>query len=159
VDAGADGVLVLPPHGNVDLPRYYDTVVAAAGETPVLAYHFPTFSSPGISVAALRNLPVVGVKDSSGDPDRLLETLTTWDKPIYTGSAALLALAGPLGAAGAMLALGNVVPELAIRAWGGDVAAQLELTSTHLTAKGGFPRTIKALTAERFGTSPAVRMG
>jgi len=160
-DLGADGVLVLSPPGADDPRPYYDTVAkaaAAAGGVPVLAYHFPKASLPGIPVSVLADLPVDGAKDSSGDAQRLLETLTTWDRPLYTGSSALLALAGPAGCAGAILSLANADPEGCIAAFNGDAAAQRALMPAHLEAQAAFPRGIKSLTARRFGTSSVARM-
>ena len=100
-----------------------------------------------------------GLKDSSGDPDRLLETLDVWDRPLYVGSSALLALAGPLGCAGAILALANAEPERCAAAFAGDARAQRELASPHRRSLARFPAGIKDLTAERFGTSATVRLG
>ena len=93
---GADAVLVLSPPRVADPSAYYDVVVRSAGDLPVLAYHFPKASEPGIPVDVLPKLPVAGIKDSSGDPDRLLAELE-WGKPVYTGSSAILSFAGPLG--------------------------------------------------------------
>ncbi|HET6795128.1 MAG TPA: dihydrodipicolinate synthase family protein, partial [Acidimicrobiales bacterium] len=112
IGSGADGVLVLSPPGSAGLAAYYEAVAEAAGGWPVLAYHYPVVSSPGITVDELVTLPVDGAKDSSGEAERLLDTLTRWDKPLYTGSAAMLSAAGPLGCAGAILALANAEPEL-----------------------------------------------
>jgi dihydrodipicolinate synthase/N-acetylneuraminate lyase len=158
---GADAVLALSPPGATDVRRYYDSVADAAADTPVLAYHYPAVSAPGIAVSALADLPVAGCKDSSGDPDRLLATLALpdWTGALYTGSSAILALAGPLGCAGAILALANAEPELCAAAFAGDAGAQRALTPAHLAARASFPAGIKQLTAERFGTSTVTRMG
>ena len=158
-DQGADAVLALSPPGQDDSRRYYEQVARAAGDVPVLAYHFPAVSPPGIPVAALADLPVAGAKDSSGDADRLLETLSSWDRPVYVGSSALLALAGPLGCAGAILSLANVEPELCVAAFAGDAAAQLELAPHHKAAAVRLPEGLKELMRRRFGTSPVVRVG
>jgi len=158
-DEGADGVLALSLLGSADLLAYYAAIARAAGPAPVLAYHYPQVSAPGIALGVLRDLPVQGSKDSSGDPDRLLETLTTWDQPLYTGAASLLALAGPLGCAGAILALANAEPEDCIAAFGGDAAAQLRLAAGNKAAKAAFPSGIKNLTAARYSTSAVCRMG
>ncbi|HWD08794.1 MAG TPA: dihydrodipicolinate synthase family protein [Actinomycetota bacterium] len=158
-DGGADAVLALSPPGAVDVRPYYDTVAGAAGEVPVLAYHFPAVSPPGIPVAVLGDLPVAGCKDSSGDADRLVETLDSWGQPLYVGSSALLALAGPLGAAGAILALANAEPERCAAAFAGDADAQLGLAGSHREAARAFPKGIKTMTAARFGTSAVTRMG
>lgn len=157
-DAGADGFLVLSPPGSRDLPRYYAAVREAAGDRPLLAYHFPSTSSPGIPLESLPALPVDGCKDSSGDAGRLLLTRSSFDRPLYVGSDALLALAGPLGCAGAILALANAEPERCIAAFSGDAGAQLALAGPHRRCAGRFPEGIKSLAAERFCTSTTQRL-
>jgi 4-hydroxy-tetrahydrodipicolinate synthase len=158
-DHGADGVLVLSPPGSADLRGYYEAVAAAAGDLPVLAYHFPMASAPGIPVELLPELPVQGVKDSSGDPGRLLAELDGFDGWLYTGSAALLLQAGALGCSGAIVALANAEPERCVAAFGGDAAAQRGLAPAHHAARAAFPVSLKALVADRFGTSRAFRQG
>jgi 4-hydroxy-tetrahydrodipicolinate synthase len=159
VAAGADAVLALSPPGAPDPRPYYERVAEAAGAKPVLAYHFPAVSPPGIPVPALAELPVSGCKDSSGDGDRLLETVSTWPRPLYVGSSALLALAGPLGCAGAILTLANAEPERCAAAFAGDAKAQLALADAHRESAVALPAGIKRLTARRFGTSTVRRMG
>lgn len=158
-DGGADGFLVLSPPRTADPRAYYERVAEAAGDLPVLAYHFPAASAPGIAVDVLADLAVQGTKDSSGDPDRLLEELQSFDRPLYVGSSALLALAGPLGVQGAILALANAEPERCAAAFAGDALAQRELAPAHLAARRAFPAGIKRLSAERFGTSASSRLG
>ena len=79
-------------------------------------------------------------------------------KPLYVGSSALLALAGPLGCSGAILALANAEPELCIAAFSGDAGAQRALAPAHLAANERFPAGLKELVATRFGTSAATRL-
>jgi 4-hydroxy-tetrahydrodipicolinate synthase len=162
VDHGADGLLVLSPPATPDPRPYYDAVAKVAGRAPVLAYHFPAVSAPGIPLPALRELPVAGIKDSSGDPDRLLATLLALDgtdAAVYVGSSALLALAGPLGATGAILALANAEPEACAAAFAGDARAQRSLAPAHFEAQRAFPTGLKAMVARRFGTSTTARVG
>jgi 4-hydroxy-tetrahydrodipicolinate synthase len=155
---GADAVLVLSPPRSLDLDGYYRTVTTAADGTPVLGYHYPVASPPGIPVEALSKLPIVGLKDSSGDPERLLRELEEWDRPLYTGASALLSFAGPLGCTGAILALANAEPERCIEAFDGDAGAQRALTLAHVAAHDAFPRGLKQLVADRFGTSAVARI-
>lgn len=155
---GADAVLVLSPPGSRRLGEYYQAAVAAAGEMPVLGYHFPGSSAPGIPVEALPSLPIRGLKDSSGDPERLLVELEEFGGWLYTGSSAILAYAGPLGATGAILALANAEPEACVAAFGGDVGAQRRLLPSHRYAGEEVPRNVKQLAAEKYGTSPACRV-
>jgi 4-hydroxy-tetrahydrodipicolinate synthase len=158
-EEGADAVLALSPPGSADVRRYYDLVAAASGDVPLLAYHFPMFSPPGIPLDVLTSLPVAGCKDSSGDPGRLLDTLDVFDRPLYTGSSAILALAGPAGCTGAILSLANVDPERCIAAFAGDVDAQRHLASVRRAEGDEFPAGTKRLTAERFGVSTVMRVG
>ena len=58
---------------------------------PVLGYHIPWISSPGIPVSELAGLPIAGLKDSSGDPDRLLAEVARYSGRTYVG------LVGPAG--------------------------------------------------------------
>jgi 4-hydroxy-tetrahydrodipicolinate synthase len=157
IEHGADAVLVLSPPGPLDVRRYYEAVAKAATGTPVLAYHYPKVSPPGIAVRQLADLPVAGVKDSSGDAERLLYALHEYEGPIYTGSSVLLSYAGPLGCAGAILSLANIEPERCARAFNGDEVAQAGLIDAHLAAHERFPLRLKEMVAERFGTSAVCR--
>ena len=158
VSAGASAVLAWPPPGSTELVRYYGTVGEAAGGCPVLAYHIPRVSAPGIPVQALATLPVAGVKDSSGSADRLLDEMAHYRGATYVGSSALLALAGPMGAAGAILALANAEPERCCRAFAGDAIAQRELADGHLEIRSGGPAALKRMLAADRGTSPMARV-
>ncbi len=162
VKAGADAVLAFPPPGcgtspgadpaaepdRAELRAFFAAVARAAGDRPVLAYHIPWISAPGVPVNQLADLPIIGQKDSSGSPDRLLDELAHYDGDTYVGSSALLALAGPMGGAGAILAIANVVPELCVRAFGGDGDAQRKLADTHLAVRAGGPVAVKRILAE-----------
>jgi 4-hydroxy-tetrahydrodipicolinate synthase len=148
--AGADAVLAWPPPGSEDLDGYFAAVAAAAGGLPVLGYHIPWVSAPGIPVSALPGLPICGLKDSSGDPDRLLDEVAHYPGSTYVGSSAVLALAGPVGATGAILALANLEPELCGQAFAGDAAAQVRLTDAHLAVRaGGVPELKRLLAGQR----------
>jgi 4-hydroxy-tetrahydrodipicolinate synthase len=159
LDSGADATLTLSPAGVSDCRPYYEAVVNAAKELPVLGYHFPAVSSPGIALEYLNELPIVGLKDSSGDADRLVQTLATFDRPLYVGSATYLSLAGPLGATGAILALANVEPEQCAAAFAGDIAAQRGLVDLHLRSLEDFPLGVKMMVAERYRTPARLRAG
>lgn len=159
VKAGADAVLVAPPHRATGLGAYYGAVAKAAGTVPVLAYHFPGVAGGEVPVDALGELPVAGLKDSTGSAERLLHVLSTWDGWTYVGSSALVTLAGVLGATGAILAVANAYPEECALAFDGDGAAQRRLLDAHLAARRDFPHGLKALVARRFGTSSVARLG
>jgi 4-hydroxy-tetrahydrodipicolinate synthase len=137
----ADSLLVLSPT-DVDPAGFYRDVVSAAATCTVLAYHLPALSPPGIPADLVRTLPVGGIKDSSGDADRLAQ-LVHDGCPTFVGSPNLLSTAGPCGAAGALLALANSVPELCLDAWSGDEVAQRRLFDVHIASLVDFPATLK----------------
>jgi 4-hydroxy-tetrahydrodipicolinate synthase len=156
-DAGADAVLALSPRGQSDPRHYYEALVSAVS-VPVLAYHYPSLSAPGIPVSALDELGVAACKDSSADATRFLAEMTDAHLPIYVGSGALLSFAGPLGATGAILALANAEPERCVAAFAGDATAQRQLAPSLLACDARFPGAIKSLTAQRFKTPCAARL-
>jgi 4-hydroxy-tetrahydrodipicolinate synthase len=158
-EAGADAVLALCPPRVVDPRPYYQAVADAAGGLPALAYHFPRTAPPGIPVDALPDLPVQGMKDSSGDPERLLAELEVFGGWLYVGAASVVLLAGTLGCPGAILAVANVDPENAVAAFAGDAAGQRALFSAHKRVRDRFPFGLKQAIADRFGTSPVTRLG
>jgi 4-hydroxy-tetrahydrodipicolinate synthase len=156
--AGADAVLTWCPARAADLGGYFSAVRDAADGRPVIAYHNPWMPSAEIPVDALASLPVAGLKDSSGSPDRLLDELAHYPGATYVGSSGYLALAGPMGAEGALLALANVEPEGCARAFGGDAAAQRELAERHLEVRRGGPAAIKRMLATSQGISLVARL-
>src|SRR3954471_19001263 len=135
--AGADAVLALSPPGVAD-PRPYYEAVAKAATGPLLAYHFPGASLPGIPVELLPELPVSGLKDSSGDAARLLHERETFRGDLYTGAASLLMLAGAVGTDGGLLAVANSVPEDCVAALAGDVEAQIRIAAADRMASADF---------------------
>ncbi|HYN94985.1 MAG TPA: dihydrodipicolinate synthase family protein, partial [Pilimelia sp.] len=159
VAAGADAVLVAPPRFGPAPDAYFARVAEAAGGAPMLAYHWPGVAGGEVTLEALPGLPVAGLKDSSGDPGRLVRLLDLgWPGAVYTGSPALVGSAAWLGATGVLVATANAVPEDCLAAWDGDAAAQRRLLRTDLAARGGFARGIKEAMAGRFGTPLACRL-
>ena len=156
--AGADAVLALSPPGVADPRRYYERLAAAA-TGPLLAHHFPGASSPGIPVEVLADLPVAGLKDSSGDAARLLHEREVVRGDLWTGAASLLSLSGAVGVQGGLVAAANTAPEDCVAAFAGDAAAQLRVAAVDRAASVDFPAGYKRATAERFGVSAATRVG
>lgn len=153
---GADAVLALSPPGIADPKHYYEQIEASI-DIPLLAYHYPQVSPPGLPVEALRDLPVDGLKDSSGDAERLIREMDEFPANLYTGQHSLLLLAGGIGCSGAILALANLDVEGCTRAWQGDPEAQRRVVSKHgdVRSIAALKRKISALR----GTNPATRLG
>ena len=147
----------LPPPGSRDLTGYYEAVAGAARGRPALAYHFPRVSAPHPGGGA--GGPAGGRGQGlSGEPDRLLDELAHYPGATYVGSSAVLALAGPMGAAGAILALANIEPERCVAAFAGDAAAQLALADRHLEARRGGPPMLKTVLAAEQGIPAVTRL-
>ncbi len=159
LDAGADAVLALSPPQSSDARRYYALVADAAGGASVLAYHYPGASPPGLPVEVLAELPVQGLKDSSGDVRRLYDELEVFAGWLYTGSTNLVLLAGALHCAGVILAIANLQPELSVRAFRGEAEAQRQLVAAEDQVSGPWPHGLKRAVSARFGTSVTARMG
>ena len=158
-DGSADAVVALSPPQVSDPRPYYEAVAEAAAEVPVLAYHCPDFSPPGRCLEHLRELPVSGCKDSSGDATRFHQELAEFDGALHVGSPVLTPLAGTIGAAGALLAIANFDPERCIAAFEGDVEAQRSLIKPHLETMVRFPCLLKEFVAARFATTTTTRVG
>lgn len=123
--AGADAVLVITPHfyrgamTQVALFDYY-RAVADASSVPVLLYSMPDLTGVAIAPELVARLSehenIIGIKDSSGDVINLAETLrqVPSEFKVVTGSGPLLYAALNAGAAGAIVAVGCVAPQLAL---------------------------------------------
>jgi dihydrodipicolinate synthase/N-acetylneuraminate lyase len=159
IDAGADGVLVAPPRLGGALDGYYARVLEAAAGVPVLAYHYPGVAGGPVPVEALGTLGIAGIKDSSADPARLGHELSLGgDLAVYTGASALLGYASWLGAAGAIVAAANLVPQQCLAAWERDAAAQHAVLRAERESKA-LPGGLKEAMARQYGTSPVRRLG
>jgi 4-hydroxy-2-oxoglutarate aldolase len=155
--AGADAVLVLTPFyfksqmTHDALVTHY-RAVADASPVPVLLYNFTNVTamnmSPG-TVAALSAHPnIIGIKDSNGDVGQLAAIVARApaEFAVVVGSAATLYPSLVVGAAGAIVAVANVVPEVCVRlfdlarAGRHDEAKALQRRLTPLAAAvtGGF---------------------
>jgi 4-hydroxy-2-oxoglutarate aldolase len=141
-EAGADAALVLAPYYNRAnmTPNVLEThfmVVANSSPLPVFVYNIPQVSGIAHSPAWFSRVGmhpnIVGVKDSSGDIMNFTEIarVTPEGFHLLTGNAPTLLPALSVGAQGAILAAGNVIPQVfqgimqAFRA--GDLNKALEL--------------------------------
>jgi dihydrodipicolinate synthase/N-acetylneuraminate lyase len=153
---GAAAALVLSPQRG-DVREFYGEVVAAAGTMPVIAYHWPKVSPPGISIDDLKALKVAGLKDSTGDTERMLEVLTSFRKAFYAGNSSVIYYASALGCTGAILAAANLEPERCIDAFAGDIGAQRSLLAAHRIVSHLGVKGIKEELARKHGTSTVCR--
>lgn len=123
--AGAEAVLVITPHyyraamTQEALVGFY-TAVADAAPVPLLLYSMPALTGIKIEPATIARLSehqnIIGVKDSSNDVDGFAETvkLCSPEFAVLTGNGTVFLDALRVGATGAILAVGCVVPEMCV---------------------------------------------
>lgn len=120
----ADLLLVLPPYYYSSCPdnglcRFF--VGALTGSTlPVMLYHFPLHTGNRLSVDLVamlveRNLPIIGIKDSSGDIGNSLVYRATFPEMfIFLGNDNEALSVLQKGLSGSVTGAANPVPELLI---------------------------------------------
>jgi 4-hydroxy-2-oxoglutarate aldolase len=157
-EAGADAVLVITPSfyrsaiTQETLFKHYNEIADAA-PVPVILYSMPALTGIKIEPGTIARLSdhqnIIGVKDSSADPEGFKQTveLCPQEFAVMTGNGTVLLDALKAGATGAILAVGCAVPEVCVeimRAFtdGEDERAQLlqsKLTplATAVTTKYG----------------------
>lgn len=106
-----------------DTQALYFRAVADQSKLPVLLYNIPQvtgFHLPPETVAELSHHPnIAGMKDSSGNLDKVRETLALV-KPgfqILTGTGSSFWDALEMGAAGAILGIANAIPYACVTVW------------------------------------------
>jgi len=124
LEAGADAALVVTPYyfklSNEEVFRHYAALLKAV-DLPILVYNVPKFTNYSIPPGLIERLVseysgVVGVKDSSGDIGLMAETLRLvgGKVSVLTGSGDTILPTLMLGGSGAIVAIGNVIPEVCI---------------------------------------------
>jgi 4-hydroxy-2-oxoglutarate aldolase len=121
-EIGADAAIVITPHyftrgfGQPAAQVRHYLAVADASPIPILIYNFPVNTGINLepdTVAKIAQHPnVVGIKDSSGNIPQCAQIVDQTPKTFHVlvGSAAALLPALAIGAAGGILALGNIAP-------------------------------------------------
>ncbi|HLE62280.1 MAG TPA: dihydrodipicolinate synthase family protein [Pyrinomonadaceae bacterium] len=149
--AGADAVLVLTPHYyrpaiTQEVLLDYYRAVADASPVEIILYSMPPLTGIKIEPQTVAQLSehqnIIGVKDSSADVEEFTTTLriVANNFSVLTGNGTVLRETFLAGAAGGILAVGCVVPEVcleifeAIRSHDDDRAARLQKRLTPLAA-------------------------
>jgi len=124
--AGADAVLVLTPfyfkaQMTPDALTDHYRAIADASPVPVLLYNFTNVTGLNMApdtVAALSAHPnIIGLKDSNGDIAQVAGVVARVPAgfTVLVGSAATLYPAMTVGAAGGIVAVANVVPDVCVK--------------------------------------------
>ena len=118
---GADAALVLPPHyykGSMNEEVLYNHFIDVADESPipVMLYNMPGNTGINMSSKLVARLSkhsnIVGIKDTAGNIVQLSEIVRDTDEDfvVFAGNAGYLLPALTVGARGATVALGNILP-------------------------------------------------
>ena len=159
-ERGADAVLVVAPHYYSDamspeaLRQHYEQV-ADESPVPVLLYTIPKYMhfslSPELVAELAQHDNIIGMKDSSGNLEKLKETVAAV-KPgfqVLSGAGVSFWDALQSGASGAILAIANALPYGCVTIWeafrtreheaGKDWQARLFPASKLIATKHGIP--------------------
>ncbi len=139
-DLGAEAAMVVTPFyykSQMTDPalRAHYNAVADASPIPILLYNVPPFTQLNMAVDTVARLAehpnIIGMKDSSGNIDQLTQIVhsTPNDFVLLSGAAGVLHPALTIGAAGGILAISNVVPELCVEVF------DLVQAGDHVTAR------------------------
>lgn len=168
--AGCDGVMLAPPFYYraplEGLIGYYRTLLRAS-RLPVILYNIPQLTRtplpPALVEALLEEPSLVGIKDSSGDPESLRAYLQFVPRlKVWVGEEKLLSACLQGGGAGTISGLANVFPHHLIRVYhafreGKDPAGAQQLVDAVADAIDVFPAPANfkyALTHYGFPLSP-----
>lgn len=124
-EAGCDAALVVTPWYykggmNADVLKAYFTQLADESPIPVILYNMPRNTGVEMNSALISELSqhqnIIGIKDSSGNIVQIAETIEhgAKDFAVFAGSASFLYASMLLGAAGATMALANVLPDTCV---------------------------------------------
>lgn len=118
--AGADVLSVITPYfaaaSQEELYRHF-AAVAASVDTPILMYNIPARTGVNLTAATVARLAeienIVGIKDSSGNFDNILQYLELTDRDTFAvvaGTDSLILPTLQAGGAGGITAIANVYP-------------------------------------------------
>jgi dihydrodipicolinate synthase/N-acetylneuraminate lyase len=174
-EAGAEAALVITPsyyrrNITVEALTAHYRAVAEASSIPIIIYNVPVFSGfdlPAEWLPAIASHPnVVGIKDSSGDLDRIRRIRAAMGPEfiVLSGAGERLMQAIEAGADGGIVALANVAPLACARvraaSFGGDraVATQVQASVANvgvaLTTRFGIPGLKAALRLQGYDHGP-----
>lgn len=165
-DSGASAVFLPPP---IYYPASEETIFAyyaavhEATSLPVFAYNIPQYAANTISTACLERLLsegiVVGVKDSTGNAERLREWVQRFGENavLFAASDSFASEGRRLGADGFISAIANIAPSLFARLWAGEESLQPQVDALRAVLKqvGSIPalKTLAVRQGFAFGAS------
>lgn len=160
-DLGVDAIIAVEPYfyhpSPEGLAKHYLTI-AEETDMPVLAYNIPQFAGNRLMPEALgafaKDDRIVGLKDSEGDPMKLMEFIrqAPRDFSVMVGADPLVSYGLSMGAKGMMVGSASVAPEACINMYRavvekdlGKAFIQQKALNDYIRAMcvGTFPASIK----------------
>ncbi len=165
-ECGADAVFLPPPiyypASDATIVQYYE-MVHQSTSLPVFCYNIPAYVGNAISLPALDRMveagAIAGIKDSTGQRDRMMDLIARYGKTItvLAASDGFASESRELGAAGFISALANIVPTIMVKVWNGDKDLQKAINALREAVKraGGIPalKYLAGLQGNQFGES------
>lgn len=119
-DAGADGLLVLsPPYVKPSQKGIYEHYkhVSESVSIPLVIYNIPHRTGVNVEFDTIKKLSelknIIGIKESAGDVNQLMNIIFNTDLRVFTGEDHLLLVTCLLGGHGAISAASHIVlPEM-----------------------------------------------
>ncbi|MBD3172831.1 4-hydroxy-tetrahydrodipicolinate synthase [Candidatus Bathyarchaeota archaeon] len=120
-DTGAEAALITTPYffkpDDKEITRYFIDVINAV-DLPVILYNVPKFTGYNVNPQVVASIAeecsgLVAIKDSSGNPGNMAEVIRLCGDKIdcLSGSADMILPTLMLGGKGAIVAVGNIIPE------------------------------------------------
>lgn len=130
--SGVDSLLMMPPFYYPDsaingLDKFVGEVLKQQPEdVPFYLYHYPKLSQVSVTPELLAQFPqLAGLKDTSGDFERIGKLVTQFpEKQVFVGTDFQIRRSMVLGCTGIISGLGNLFPDLDMRAIKGEQAAE-----------------------------------
>ena len=125
LDAGAQAALVTTPFffkpSDGEIFQYFSDILVKV-DIPVILYNVPKFTGYSINPSLVKMISdehsnLVGIKDSSGNPGTMAETLRLCGEKIscMSGAADMVLPTLMLGGKGAVVAVANVIPDTCVK--------------------------------------------
>jgi 4-hydroxy-tetrahydrodipicolinate synthase len=125
LDVGAQAALVTTPFffkpSDREIYQYFSDVLVKV-DIPVILYNVPKFTGYSINPSVIKMISdehsnLVGVKDSSGNPGTMAETIRLCGEKIscMSGAADMILPTLMLGGKGAVVAVANVIPDICVK--------------------------------------------
>ncbi len=135
-NAGAEAALITTPFffkpSDQEITQYFVDVINAV-DLPVILYNVPKFTGYSVNPKVVSDIAeecsgLAAMKDSSGNPGNMAEVIRLCGDKIncLSGSADMMLPTLMLGGKGAIVAIGNIIPEEAVALYKAYKAGDLE---------------------------------